>query len=82
MAKQADVYTLTGKYQLRIIKMEPTEKEVAEAQMNDVFPALARLEKSVSENKESIKELFSDNTLAEEVDKIKTALIKHGIITP
>ena len=82
MAKQADVYTLTGLYQLRIIKMEPTEKEVAEAQMNDVFPALARLEKSVSENKESIKELFSDNTLAEEVDKIKTALIKHGIITP
>jgi hypothetical protein len=82
MAKQADVYTLTGKYQLRIIKMEPTEKEVAEAQMNDVFPALARLEKSVSENKESIKELFSDNTLAEEVDKIKTALIKHGILTP
>ena len=82
MAKQADVYTLTGLYQLRNIKMEPTEKEVAEAQMNDVFPALARLEKSVSENKESIKELFSDNTLAEEVDKIKTALIKHGIITP
>ena len=82
MEKQADVYTLTGKYQLRIIKMEPTEKEVAEAQMNDVFPALARLEKSVSENKESIQELFSDNTLAEEVDKIKTALIKHGIITP
>ena len=82
MAKQADVYTLTGKYQLRIIKMEPTEKEVAEAQMNDVFPALARLEKSVSENKESIQELFNDNTLAEEVDKIKTALIKHGILTP
>ena len=82
MAKQADVYTLTGLYQLRNIKMEPTEKEVAEAQMNDVFPALARLEKSVSENKESIQELFSDNTLAEEVDKIKTALIKHGIITP
>ena len=82
MAKQADVYTLTGLYQLRNIKMEPTEKEVAEAQMNDVFPALARLEKSVSENKESIQELFNDNTLAEEVDKIKTALIKHGIITP
>ena len=82
MAKQADVYTLTGLYQLRNIKMEPTEKEVAEAQMNDVFPALARLEKSVSENKVSIKELFSDNTLAEEVDKIKTALVKHGIMTP
>ena len=82
MAKQADVYTLTGLYQLRNIKMEPTEKEVAEAQMNDVFPALARLEKSVSDNKESIQELFSDNSLAEEIDKIKTALIKHGIITP
>ena len=82
MAKQADVYTLTGLYQLRNIKMEPTEKEVAEAQMNDVFPALARLEKSVSDNKESIQELFSDNSLAEEIDKIKTALIKHGIMTP
>ena len=82
MAKQADVYTLTGKYQLRIIKMVPTEKEVAEAQMNDVCPTLARLEKSVSENKESIQELFNDNTLAEEVDKIKTALVKHGIMTP
>ena len=82
MAKRADVYTLTGLYQLRNIKMEPTEKEVAEAQMNDVFPALARLEKSVSDNKESIQELFSDNSLAEEIDKIKTALIKHGIMTP
>ena len=82
MAKQADVYTLTGKYQLRIIKMEPTEKEVAEAQMNDVFPALARLEKSVDDNKESIRELFSDKSLAEEIDKIKKALIQHGILTP
>ena len=36
----------------------------------------------VSENKESIQELFNDNTLAEEVDKIKTALVKHGIMTP
>ena len=82
MDKQADVYTLTGLYQLRNIKMEPTEKEVAEAQMNDVFPALARLEKSVSDNKESIQELFSDNSIAEEIDKIKKALISHGIITP
>tara|TARA_B100000686_G_scaffold252063_1_gene262664 strand:+ start:196 stop:444 length:249 start_codon:yes stop_codon:yes gene_type:complete len=82
MDKQADVYTLTGKYQLRIIKMEPTEKEVAEAQMNDVFPALARLEKSVDDNKESIRELFSDKSLAEEIDKIKKALIQHGILTP
>ncbi len=63
--------------------MEPTEKEVAEAQMNDVFPALARLEKDVADNKESIRELFSDNTennLAEEVAKIKTALQQHGIL--
>ena len=62
--------------------MEPTEKEVAEAQMNDVFPALARLEKSVDDNKESIRELFSDKSLAEEIDKIKAALIQHGIMTP
>ena len=62
--------------------MEPTEKEIAEAQMNYVFPALARLEKSVSDNKESIQELFSDNSLAEEIDKIKKALISHGILTP
>ena len=51
--------------------------------MNYVFPALARLEKSVSDNKESIRELFSDPTLrthTEEIDKIKTALQKHGII--
>ena len=65
--------------------MEPTEKEVAEAQMNDVFPALARLEKSVSDNKESIRELFSDPTLrnhTEEIAKIKEALVKHGIMVP
>ena len=63
--------------------MEPTEQEVAEAQMNDVFPALARLEKSVSDNKESIQELFSDNTLrehTEEIDKIKSLLQRHGIV--
>jgi len=63
--------------------MEPTEQEVAEAQMNDVFPALARLEKSVSDNKESIHELFSDPTLrnhTEEIDKIKSLLQRHGIV--
>ena len=63
--------------------MEPTEQEVAAAQMNDVFPALARLEKSVSDNKESIQELFSDNTLSEhteEIDKIKSLLQRHGIV--
>ena len=63
--------------------MEPTEQEVAAAQMNDVFPALARLEKSVSDNKESIHELFSDPTLrnhTEEIDKIKSLLQRHGIV--
>ena len=63
--------------------MDPTEQEVAEAQMNDVFPALARLEKSVSDNKESIHELFSDPTLrnhTEEIDKIKSLLQRHGIV--
>ena len=63
--------------------MEPTEKEVAEAQMNDVFPALARLEKSVDDNKKSIGELFSDPTLrnhSQEIEKIKAALQNHGII--
>ena len=63
--------------------MEPTEQEVAEAQMNDVFPALARLEKSVADNKESIRELFSDPTLrehSEEIDKLKEALKNHGIL--
>ena len=62
--------------------MEPTEQEVAQVQMDDVLPAISRLEKSVSDNKESIQELFSDNSLAEEIHKIKTALIKHGILTP
>ncbi len=53
--------------------------------MNDVFPALARLEKSVSDNKESLGELFSDPTLrnhTEEIAKIKEALVKHGIMVP
>ena len=43
----------------------------------------ARLEKSVSDNKESIQELFSDNTLrehTEEIDKIKSLLQRHGIV--
>ena len=63
--------------------MEPTEQEVAAAQMNDVFPALARLEKSVDDNKKSIGELFSDPTLrnhSQEIEKIKAALQNHGII--
>ena len=61
--------------------MEPTEQEVAEAQMNDVFPALARLEKSVSDNKESIRELFSSgNGTQEQIDNIKSLLQRHGIV--
>ena len=61
--------------------MEPTEHEVAEAQMNDVFPALARLEKSVSDNKESIRELFSSRTgTQEQIDNIKSLLQRHGIV--
>ena len=52
--------------------MEPTEKEVAEAQMNDVFPALARLEKSVSDIKGDVRELFNRlSDLAEDVNKLK-----------
>ena len=52
--------------------MEPTEKEVADAQINDVFPELARLEKSVSDIKGDIRELFSRlSDLAEDVNKLK-----------
>ena len=52
--------------------MEPTEQEVAEVQMDDVLPAISRLEKSVSDNKESIRELFSRvSDLAQVVNKLK-----------
>ena len=52
--------------------MEPTEKEVAEAQMNDVFPELADLQKSVSDTKGDIRELFSRvSDLAQVVNKLK-----------
>ena len=55
--------------------MEPTEQEVAEAQVNDVFPELAGLQKSVSDIKGDIRELFSRlNDLAQEVDKLKGKL--------
>ena len=59
MAKQADVYTLTGKYQLRIIKME--EK---------------LLEETIEELKNKIQSLEAEN------EKVRDALIKHGILTP
>ena len=52
--------------------MEPTEKEVAEAQMNDVFPELADLQKSVSDIKGDIRELFSRvSDLAQDVNQLK-----------
>ena len=59
MAKQADVYTLTGKYQLRIIKMD--EK---------------LLEETIEELKNKIQLLEAEN------EKVRDALIKHGILTP
>ena len=59
MAKQADVYTLTGKYRLRNFKME--EK---------------LLEETIEELKKRIQFLEAEN------EKVRNALIKHGIITP
>ena len=59
MAKQADVYTLTGLYQLRNIKME---KQL--------------LEETIEELKNKIQSLEAEN------EKIRNALISHGIITP
>ena len=52
--------------------MEPTEKEVADAQVNDVFPELAHLEKSVSDIKGDIRELFNRlSDLAQDVNQLK-----------
>jgi prefoldin subunit 5 len=59
MAKQADVYTLTGLYQLRNIKME---KKL--------------LEETIEELKNKIQSLEAEN------EKVRDALIKHGILTP
>jgi len=59
MEKQADVYTLTGKYQLRIIKME---KKL--------------LEETIEELKKRIHSLEVEN------EKVRTELVKHGILTP
>ena len=59
MAKQADVYTLTGLYQLRNIKME-----------KQLF------EETIEELKNKIQSLEAEN------EKIRNALISHGIITP
>ena len=63
--------------------MEPTEKEVAEVQMDDVLPEISGLQKSVDDIKGDITQLFDRvSDLAEEVDNIKIALQKHGILTP
>ena len=63
--------------------MEPTEQEVAEVQMDDVLPEISGLQKSVDDIKGDITQLFDRVAdLAEEVDKIKIALQKHGILTP
>ena len=59
MDKQADVYTLTGLYQLRNIKME---KQL--------------LEETIEELKNKIQSLEAEN------EKVRDALIKHGILTP
>ena len=63
--------------------MEPTEQEVAEVQMDDVLPEISGLQKSVDDIKGDITQLFDRGSdLAEEVDKIKIALQKHGILIP
>ena len=63
--------------------MEPTEQEVAEVQMDDVLPEISGLQKSVDDIKGDITQLFDRvSDLAEEVDNIKIALQKHGILTP
>ena len=59
MAKQADVYTLTGLCQLRNIKME---KKL--------------LEETIEELKKRIHSLEVEN------EKVRTELVKHGILTP
>ena len=56
--------------------MEPTEKEVAEVQMDDVLPEISGLQKSVSDMKEEMASIMS------EIESIREALVKHGIVTP
>ena len=63
--------------------MEPTLEEVAGVQTDDVLPSIERLEKSIDDIKGDITQLFDRlSDLAEEVDNIKIALQKHGILTP
>ena len=52
--------------------MEPTEKEVAEVQMDDVLPEISGLQKSVDDIKGDITQLFDRLAdLAEDVDELK-----------
>ena len=52
--------------------MEPTEKEVAAVQIDDVLPELSGLEKSVSDIKGDIRELFNRlSDLAQDVNQLK-----------
>ena len=52
--------------------MEPTEKEVAEVQMDDVLPEISGLQKSTDEIKGDVRELFSRlSDLAQDVNKLK-----------
>ena len=52
--------------------MEPTEQEVAEVQMDDVLPEISGLQKSVSDIKGDIRELFSRvSDLATDLNKLK-----------
>ena len=63
--------------------MEPTLEMVAGVQTGDVLPSIERLEKSIDDIKGDITQLFDRGSdLAEEVDKIKIALQKHGILIP
>ena len=52
--------------------MEPTEQEVAAVQIDDVLPELSGLEKSVSDIKGDIRELFNRlSDLAQDVNQLK-----------
>ena len=61
--------------------MEPTEQEVAEVQMDDVLPEISGLQKSTDDIKGDITHLFDRvSDLAEDMDTLKEALKKHGIL--
>ena len=61
--------------------MEPTLEMVAGVQTDDVLPSIERLEKSIDDIKGDITQLFDRvSDLAEEIDSVKEALKKHGIL--